>query len=226
VNLVDAEKAAKQAQEPGRRPPLAIGGAHAWITDIHHKLCASLPTPQSCEPAGSRKITIFESNHTPPSVTYRDTKYTKLAYPARPAISMLYYNHRHRVMEVDTTMRNGKIRRIKMAVPGSTTSTGDSGFNREWAHMLTSHMAAGHFYLAMATDFKDILATTSPNRGFYALSLYRAALYARYLRLIENDTELHATVCFVVPLLISQEVSTAAADLEMLRLCISSSDVS
>lgn len=116
----------------------------------------------------------MEANHSPPNDSYVGTKYQGLFdYASRPAHAMLFYHHR-----------------APRGSTGGLTSTGGSSFNKPWAEKLREHMLAGDYATAMMLDFRDILATTAPNFGYYALALHRTALFARNVGLI-NDAGLN-----------------------------------
>lgn len=124
-----------------------------------------------------RELVYLEANHSPPNDAYFGTPYADTtAYATRPAHAMLFYHHRS---------PRGSV--------GGLTSTGGSSFNKPWAEQLRALMVQGKFAEAMALDFNDVLGTTTPNRGFYALALHRAALYARSVDLIDDAGLEHVT---------------------------------
>ena len=117
-----------------------------------------------------RSAVYLEANHSPPINSYVGTPYAGLMSDgAKPAHAMLFYHHR-----------------APRGSTGGLTSTGGSSFNKPWAEKLRVYMHAGQYGEAMYWDFNDILATTTPNRGYYALALHRCALYARHLGLIDE----------------------------------------
>jgi hypothetical protein len=122
--------------------------------------------------AGNKQVrsdAYLEANHSPPCDAYTGTPYASSSYGSRPAHAMLFYHHR-----------------APRGSTGGLTSTGGSSFNKPWAEILREHMLRGDFARAMYLDFNDILATTTPNRGYYALALHRSALYARYAGFIDE----------------------------------------
>lgn len=141
---------------------------------------------QNCNRTISSDL-LVESNHSPPNDCYKSSQWEKKTVGERPAHTMLFYHHRN--------PKSGL---------GGASSTGGSGVNKEHAKQLREHMTAGRFADAMAMDFKDILNTSHPNRAFYALALYRCALYARQADFISTDADLK-TVTALLDSVISPE---------------------
>ena len=120
-----------------------------------------------------RQNLYLESNHSPPEASYRGSPWENWPSGQRPAHAMLYYHHRS---------PRGSV--------GGASSTGGSGVQSGWTgDLLNGYMRAGEFYKAMRADFIDVLNTTAPNRGYYALSLYKAAQYAHRVGLLKTDEE-------------------------------------
>jgi hypothetical protein len=118
-----------------------------------------------------RSDLYMEANHTPAEDAYVGTPYEGVARGDRPAHSMLFYHHRNPRGEL-----------------GGASSTGGSGVNKAWsAEKIRKMMEEKRFGDAMYQDMIDLMNTTYPNRGFYALALWRAALYAKRVGLIDGS---------------------------------------
>lgn len=145
-----------------------------------------------------RSHIYLESNHSPPEASYRGSPWADVPSGERPAHSMVYYHHRS---------PSGSV--------GGASSTGGSGVQPGWTNdILNEHMRAGNFHLAMKQDFIDLLNTTAPNRGFYALALYRTAVYARLRGFIQSDAQLEDVISVLGHLLVAEDLQEATATAE------------
>jgi len=137
----------------------------------------------------------MEANHTPAEDAYVGTPYAVVARGDRPAHSMLFYHHRNPRGEL-----------------GGASSTGGSGVNKGWsAEKIRNLMMDGKFGEAMYQDMVDLMNTTYPNRGFYALALWRAALYAKRVGLLD-EAGLENIAGLLGGFLPSEHVSEAFSD--------------
>jgi hypothetical protein len=154
-----------------------------------------------------RDLLYLESNHSPPNDSYKGSKYDALSIGQRPAHAMLFYHHR---------APRGRL--------NGASSTGGSGVNKGWGSELNALMKQGKFGEAMKRDFRDVLNTTHPNTSYYALALYRAALYARNTTFAFGDgtsgtlitDEEFAEIVAILPIDPTQ-VAEAVTDVEAVR---------
>ena len=149
-----------------------------------------------------RAALYLESNHSPPEASYRNSPWEHISSGDRPAHSMLFYHHRS---------PSGSV--------GGASSTGGSGVQPGWTNdNLNQHMVSGNFHLAMKQDFTDLMNTTAPNRGFYAVSLYRTALYALEKGFLRNQSEFEEVVAQLAAEMDGDGVVEAASSADVMAM--------
>lgn len=176
---------AQEGKAPGQRFPYPIGGSYQLVASFNSQ---------------HRDVCYMEANHTPAVDAYVDSPFEALVnYDQKPAHAMMFYHHR----------------KPKGVPAGGASSTGGSGVNKAWsAEKIRNLMIKGDFGEAMYWDMVDLTNTTYPNRGYYALSLLRAAYYARRIGLLD-DAGLSKITVLLGDYLPAEQISQAAQDSEV-----------
>jgi hypothetical protein len=69
----------------------------------------------------------------------------------------------------------------------------------------------------MAMDFRDVLNTTAPNRGYYAPVLHRTATYAWNIGLIDDEAGMYKILAVISEYIKGEAYNEAFADAEEAR---------